>query len=100
MIYVTLIGWTDQGIRNVSATINRYETDKQGIEKAGGKVLDIYWTLGAYDAILITEWPDDETATAFLLSWAAHGSIRSETLRAFDESMMKRIVAKLSSAGA
>ena len=42
----------------------------------------IYWTQGAYDIVATVDLPDEETATAFLLSLGRLGNLRSETLRA------------------
>jgi uncharacterized protein with GYD domain len=36
-------------------------------EKMGMKVVEEYWTMGAYDAVVIMEAPDDETMSAFAL---------------------------------
>jgi uncharacterized protein with GYD domain len=40
------------------------------------------------------EAPDDETATAALLSIAAQGNIRSTTLRGFSADEMRAVIAK------
>jgi uncharacterized protein with GYD domain len=37
--------------------------------KAGVKIVNIYWTLGRYDAVVITEGPDEKTAMRWLLRW-------------------------------
>ena len=39
--------------------------------------------------------PDEETATAFLLTLAKLGNLRSETLRAFSAEEMRRILQKV-----
>jgi uncharacterized protein with GYD domain len=43
--------------------------------------------------VAITEWPDEETAMAFILQLGMAGNVRMETLRAFDEAAMRRILA-------
>jgi uncharacterized protein with GYD domain len=55
---------------------------------------DIYWTVGHHDMVTIVEAPDDETATAALLSIAAQGNIRSTTLRGFSADEMRAVIAK------
>jgi uncharacterized protein with GYD domain len=57
---------------------------------------EIYWTVGPYDLVGIVEAPDDETATAALLSVAGQGNIRTTTLRAFSASEMRRMIEKAS----
>jgi len=54
----------------------------------------IYWTLGPYDLVAISEFLDDETATAAALQLAAGGNVRTTTMRAFGRDEVKKIVAK------
>lgn len=93
--YITLFGWTDQGIRNVKDTAKRAEQFKGLVKKAGGSVKNVYWTLGRYDGVIVFEAPDDAAATALLLSAGSLGNVRSETLRAFTEDEMKGVLAKM-----
>ena len=93
--YVTLINWTDQGIRSVKETTQRAEQARRVIEQMGGRMDMIYWTQGRYDLVAVVEAPDDETATAALLRIAGQGAVRTETLRAFDAEEMGRILGKL-----
>ena len=53
-------------------------------KKAGGTTKGIYWTLGRYDGLIVFEAPDEASATAIMLSGGTLGSVRTETLRAFD----------------
>ena len=59
-----------------------------------GTLNTIYWTLGSYDIVAVSEAPDDETATAFALALGGQGNIRTTTLRAFDAAEMRGILAK------
>jgi uncharacterized protein with GYD domain len=93
--YVVLLNWTDQGVRNYKETLNRAEAASKALEAPGGRMKDLYWTLGPHDVVAIAEAPDDETATAFALATGAQGSIRSTTLRAFDREEVKGILAKV-----
>ena len=60
--YVLLLNWTDQGIRNVKDTVKRAESLKSYLEKKNGKLVDILYTFGQYDAIVTAELPNDEIA--------------------------------------
>ena len=51
--------------------------------------------MGAYDAVIISEFPNDETAAKFLLSAGAMGNITTKTLKAFTEAEYRKIVASL-----
>jgi uncharacterized protein with GYD domain len=93
--YVSLISWTEQGIKNFRDTVNRADDAARLAEKMGGKLERILWTLGPYDVVTIAEFPDDETGTAFLLALGSQGNIRTTTLRAFDPEEMERIISKV-----
>ena len=93
--YLSLINWTDQGIRNVKDSPQRYDAFKQAVQAAGGRVIFLYLTMGEHDLATVFEVPDDETATRLLLSVAALGSVRTTTLKAFTEDEFRRIVAAL-----
>jgi uncharacterized protein with GYD domain len=92
--YVTLYNWTDQGVQSVKDTVNRYEAAKQLAESKGGKI-EAYWTVGPYDLVGISEFPDDETGAAVGLQIAATGNIRTLTMRAFDDDEMRAVIAKM-----
>ena len=49
--YIILFNFTDQGIRNVKDTIKRAGGFKAAVEKAGGKFVSEYYTLGTYDIV-------------------------------------------------
>jgi len=93
--YVVLVNWTDQGIRTVSETTQRVERVTQMVESLGGRIVTLLWTLGRYDAVVILEAPDDETAATIGLRAAQGGGGRTEILRAFDADEMKGILANL-----
>jgi uncharacterized protein with GYD domain len=92
--FVTLINWTDQGIRNFKDSMKRAQAFKDMLGSMGGEVKQIYWTLGAYDIVAILEAPDDETATAAALQVGALGNVRTTTLRAFDQAAFEAIIKK------
>ncbi len=60
-IYVSLVRWTDQGIRNIKESPARYDSYKEAAESMGCKVRDFYLVTGPYDMVVVTEGPDDET---------------------------------------
>lgn len=94
--YISLLNWTDQGIRNAKDTVNRANAARQAFQAGGGKIIDLYWTLGQHDVVVIFEAQDDETATRLTLSLGMKGSVRTSTMRAFGEQEMARIVQGLS----
>jgi uncharacterized protein with GYD domain len=92
--YISLINWTDQGIRNFKESADRATAAGEIAEKMGGRILETYWTLGPYDVVSIAEFPDDETGEAYLLSIGSQGNVRTTTLRAFDAGEIGRIISR------
>ena len=93
--YLSLIKWTDQGVRNVKHSPQRLDAYKQAAQAAGGKVVFFYMTMGEYDLVTLMELPNDEAASRLLLSTAAQGNIRSTTLKAFTEDEYRKLIASL-----
>jgi uncharacterized protein with GYD domain len=94
-MYVSLLQFTDQGIRNVKDTIKRAAAATADAEKMGAKVTESFWTMGAYDVVLLLEAPNDETASAFSLKLGTLGNVKSQTMRAFSRKEMEGILAKV-----
>ena len=93
--YVCLIQFKDQGIRNIQDTVKRGDAAIAEAKRMGMKIVEEYWTMGAYDAVVITEAPDDETMSAFILKMGSLGNINGQTLRAFRRNEMEGILAKI-----
>jgi len=92
--FVSLVNFTDQGIRNFKDSPKRADAFAQLVQKLGGSVKGIWWTLGEYDIVVVTEVPDDETYTAIALQLGSLGNVQTQTLRAFDRSELEKIIAK------
>jgi uncharacterized protein with GYD domain len=90
--YVSLINWTDQGIRNFRDTTKRAEDFSKLVENSGGRVRELLWTVGECDLVCVVDFPDDEAGVATLLQVGSLGSIRSRTLRAFSADEMTGII--------
>lgn len=90
--YISLGNFTDQGIRSFPDTTKRAQAFAELVEEMGGELKHIYWTLGAYDIVAITEAPDDETATALALKVSSQGNVRTTTLRGFEMEEMEGII--------
>ncbi|MDH3688707.1 MAG: GYD domain-containing protein [Gammaproteobacteria bacterium] len=93
--FITLGNFTEQGIRDVKQSTQRAKAFQEMAEKAGVTVKAIYWTVGAYDLVVIIDAPDGETATAQLLSVGAMGNVRTQTLRGFSAEEMDGILANM-----
>jgi uncharacterized protein with GYD domain len=53
--YLTLINFTDQGIRTVTETLDRAERAAELAQKHGARLERLYWTVGPYDLVGILE---------------------------------------------
>ena len=53
------------------------------MQSMGAKLTGFYYTMGQYDAVVIMEAPDDETATKVALAVSGQGNVRTHSLRAF-----------------
>jgi uncharacterized protein with GYD domain len=93
--YVSLIHWTEQGIKNYKDTMKRLEDFTKLAESTGGRVREALYTVGEYDIVVVTEFPDDETATAALLRVGSLGNVRTNTMRAFTADEMGGIVSRI-----
>ncbi len=92
--HITLANFTDQGARSIKGSPERFEAFKSLAEAAGITVKSVHWTLGAYDIVLVTE--GDEAALATLnMKMAALGNVRTQTLRGFTPTEMRKLVAGL-----
>jgi uncharacterized protein with GYD domain len=93
--YVMLATYTEQGLKGIKDTVKRTEAARELANKAGVTMRESFWTLGAYDLVAVFEAPDDETMTAFSLSVARLGNIKTQTLRAFSSKDMGTVLGKM-----
>ena len=92
--YIILGNFTEQGIKNVGQVPKRDEEARRMIEQAGGK-MQIYYTLGEYDFVAITEMPDDEAMMKFRLQTGSLGNVRTKTLKAWTEFDSAKVISQV-----
>jgi uncharacterized protein with GYD domain len=93
--FITTLHFTEQGIKAARDTCDRAAAFRAAARKLGVKVTGLYWTLGAFDGVIVCEAPDEATATALLLHLVALGNVRTQTARAFDAAEMRKILGLL-----
>jgi uncharacterized protein with GYD domain len=93
--FITTMHFTEQGIKSVRDSCERAAAFEATAKKMGVKVSGIYWTLGAFDGVIVCEAPDEQTATAALLHLGTLGNVRTQTARAFDAAEMQKILGLL-----
>ena len=94
--FITLLNFTEQGIREIKGTLKRAENFTKSAKKAGVTVRDVYWTVGGYDGVLIIDAPDEQTAASVLVSLGAAGNVHTKTLRAYNREEMQSILSNVS----
>ncbi|HXZ14765.1 MAG TPA: GYD domain-containing protein [Roseiarcus sp.] len=93
--YITLINFTDQGIRSIKDTANRASHYKELAAKLGCTVKEIWWTQGEYDVVWVVDAPDEASMTALAMSVGKLGYIRTQTLRAYSAAELAPIMDKV-----
>jgi len=93
--YITLIRYTQQGAAKIKESPARLDAAKKAAESAGGKIHAWYLTMGTYDAVIISEFPNDEASAKFMLATGSMGNVTTQTLKAFTEAEYRKIVASL-----
>ena len=93
--YVTLIRFTQKGVEAIREGPARLDAAKEAYRAAGAKLKEFYLVTGKYDAMVVSEAPDDETAVKLSLALSSRGNVRFETSRAFTEEEYRGIVTGL-----
>jgi len=92
--FISLLNFTEQGIKDVKESPRRYEAFRVMAEKLGVTVKDGYYTVGRYDLVLVLEG-SDEAVTAAVLKAGSLGNVKSETLRGFSLEEMRKIIGQM-----
>ena len=93
--YMALIKLTERGVKEIKETGKRAADLKTHEKKHGIVVKEQYWSMGAYDGLILFEAPDDETASAAMLSLTSREHVTTQTLRCFTAAEMSKIVGKI-----
>ena len=93
--YISLLRFTQQGVQMIKESPARLDAAKKAFKAVGGELKKFYLVLGQYDAVLVAEHPDDETATKLALTIGSQGNVRTETFRAFTEDEYRKLIAAL-----
>jgi uncharacterized protein with GYD domain len=92
--FISLINFTDQGIRDIKKSPGRAEHFKEVAGNLGVKLKETYWTVGNYDVVAVLEG-SEEAVTAALLTLGALGNVRTQTLRAFSAYEIGQVMDKM-----
>jgi uncharacterized protein with GYD domain len=93
--YIALLNYTQQGMQKIKESPARLDAAKKAFKAVGAELKQWYLVMGRYDAVVITEAPNDETVAKLALAIGSLGALRTETLRAFTEDEYRKIIAAL-----
>jgi uncharacterized protein with GYD domain len=93
--YLSLINFTDQGIKNIKDSPKRLDATKKALQKLGGELKSFHLTQGSFDGVLIFDLPNEQALTSFLLTTGAAGNVRTTTVRAFTEEEYRKHIKAL-----
>jgi uncharacterized protein with GYD domain len=94
-IYIMLMNFTEQGIRNIKGSPKRADTARFLAKSCGAELKHLYLTMGEYDLIATVEAEEDDAVARFALALGSIGNVRSTTLKAFTEQEYRNIVETL-----
>ncbi len=76
--YLQQVAYSPEGWEALVANPqNRIEAVRPAIEKLGGKIEAAWFSFGDYDVIVIAELPDNVSAAAIAMAFAAGGACKS-----------------------
>ena len=75
MIFICLARWRKKPTKDMIAQSTKLF---EQMAKEGTKIIGVYWTLGRYDSIVITEGKDEKAALKALMRWS--DMLSTETL--------------------
>jgi uncharacterized protein with GYD domain len=93
--YISLLRYTQKGIENMKESPGRLDAAKGLFKQSGGELKSFFLAMGRYDAVVISEGPDDETAAKLVLTIGSAGAVRTETFRVFTEAEYRKIISEL-----
>ena len=93
--YISLEKFTSQGVKEIKDGPARVEAYRALCKKMGAELKSFHLTMGRYDIITIVDAPDDATMARISLAVSTLGNVSMETLRAFNESEYRDIIAGL-----
>lgn len=93
--YITLVRYTQQGVGKIKESPSRLDAARKGFSSMGAEIKAFYLVMGQYDAVVISEAPNEEISAKLALATGSQGNVRTETFRAFTEEEFRKLVKDL-----
>lgn len=91
-IYISLVSFTEEGLKKVKDTRKRAKEFTERAKRKGIKIKATYWTLGEYDIVHIFEAQNAEAAAVVSFALGSIGNVRTKTMRAFEAKEIEKIL--------
>jgi len=75
--YITLLKYTEQGLKTIKESPSRLEKAKQLLKSLGGELKSFHLVQGRYDAIVLSEAPNDEVGDRLPLGLPVRDQVRA-----------------------
>lgn len=92
--YISLLRFTEKGASNIKKSTGRASAFAKAATRSGVRIEAQYWTIGAYDGVLILSADNETKILHCLAELASAGNVRPETLQAFDAGSFSAIAGK------
>ena len=77
-LYLGQVSYSQEGwAALVKNPQKRFEAVRPVVEKLGGKIRDAWFAFGEYDVVALFEFPDNVSAAAIAIAFAAGGACRA-----------------------
>jgi uncharacterized protein with GYD domain len=93
-IAVSLLNWTDQGIRNVKEFPQRRKAFMELCEKQGVKIREQLMTIGPHNMLVVLEGSEEALGTV-MITLQKRGNVRSLSMRAMTPETFINILEKV-----
>lgn len=92
--YISLIKFTEHGSRTIRESYTRAQAFTEAAASAGVEIERQFWTLGAYDGVLIIRADKPEKAWHCLSELVGQGNVTTETMPAFEASEISHFLGR------
>jgi uncharacterized protein with GYD domain len=93
-IAVSLLNWTDQGIRNIKDAPQRRKAFSELCQKHDVKIREQLITIGPYNMLFVLEG-SEESLGAVMITLQKRGNVRSMSMRAMTPETFTKILEKV-----
>jgi uncharacterized protein with GYD domain len=93
--FISMLSWTDQGIRSLKDTPKRVQAAREMGKKFGVEIKQVFLTSGDFDIMVVLEAPHYDNVAKHAMAAGLHGNVRSRTVRAWPEADMLKLISEL-----